>query len=65
TQWGRLCPNETPEGPNCGLVKNMALMTEISEGYEDHEVKQVVRDLGVAEIHGRAPAPGQGVAPRA
>jgi len=19
TQWGRLCPNETPEGPNCGL----------------------------------------------
>src|SRR2546425_873364 len=22
TQWGRLCPNETPEGQNCGLVKN-------------------------------------------
>ena len=25
TQWGRLCPNETPEGQNCGLVKNYAL----------------------------------------
>src|SRR5687767_790579 len=53
TQWGRLCPAETPEGPNCGLVKNMALMTEISEGYEDREVLQTVRDLGVQEIHSR------------
>ncbi len=26
TQWGRLCPNETPEGQNCGLVKNAALI---------------------------------------
>ncbi|HDM08577.1 MAG TPA: DNA-directed RNA polymerase subunit B'', partial [Candidatus Omnitrophica bacterium] len=32
THWGRLCPNETPEGPNCGLVKNLALAVEISEG---------------------------------
>jgi DNA-directed RNA polymerase subunit B len=53
TQWGRLCPAETPEGPNCGLVKNMALMTEISEGYEDKEVLQTVRDLGVQEIHSK------------
>ncbi|MEM0006557.1 MAG: DNA-directed RNA polymerase subunit B'', partial [Ignisphaera sp.] len=27
TQFGRLCPFETPEGPNCGLVKNLALMS--------------------------------------
>jgi len=25
THWGRLCPNETPEGSNCGLVNNLAL----------------------------------------
>jgi DNA-directed RNA polymerase subunit B len=31
TQWGRLCPNETPEGQNCGLVKNAAQMIDISE----------------------------------
>ncbi len=24
TQFGKICPNETPEGPNCGLVKNLA-----------------------------------------
>ncbi|MEK6987742.1 MAG: DNA-directed RNA polymerase subunit B'', partial [Candidatus Thermoplasmatota archaeon] len=28
TQWGRLCPNETPEGQNCGLVKNCALVID-------------------------------------
>ncbi|MFI5413973.1 MAG: DNA-directed RNA polymerase subunit B'', partial [Candidatus Lutacidiplasmatales archaeon] len=32
TQWGRLCPNETPEGQNCGLVKNYALCVDVSEG---------------------------------
>ena len=31
TQWGRLCPNETPEGQNCGLVKNAAQMIDVSE----------------------------------
>ena len=31
----------------------MALMTEISEGYEDKEVLQTVRDLGVQEIHSK------------
>ncbi|MCS7110400.1 MAG: DNA-directed RNA polymerase subunit B [Candidatus Caldarchaeum sp.] len=30
THWGRLCPCETPEGSNAGLVKNLALSAEIS-----------------------------------
>jgi DNA-directed RNA polymerase beta subunit len=66
TQWGRLCPNETPEGPNCGLVKNMALLMEISEGYDEREIIQVVRDLGVQEIHSKpafVPAPAPTPAP--
>ncbi|RLF27274.1 MAG: DNA-directed RNA polymerase subunit B'', partial [Thermoplasmata archaeon] len=50
TQWGRLCPNETPEGPNCGLVKNLALAVEISEGFPEREVEGVLRDLGIKEI---------------
>jgi DNA-directed RNA polymerase beta subunit len=32
SQWGKLCPNESPEGPSCALVKNMALMCEITTG---------------------------------
>ncbi len=50
TQWGRLCPNETPEGPNCGLVKNLALTVEISEGFSEQELETVLRDLGIKEI---------------
>jgi len=50
TQWGRLCPNETPEGPNCGLVKNLALAVEISEGFSEKELENVLKDLGIKEI---------------
>eukprot|EP01095_Lingulamoeba_sp_RSL-Kostka_P010576 TRINITY_DN3844_c1_g1_i1.p1 TRINITY_DN3844_c1_g1~~TRINITY_DN3844_c1_g1_i1.p1 ORF type:complete len:1167 (-),score=408.30 TRINITY_DN3844_c1_g1_i1:82-3582(-) len=32
TQWGIICPAETPEGAACGLVKNLALMAKISVG---------------------------------
>jgi DNA-directed RNA polymerase beta subunit len=50
TQWGRLCPNETPEGPNCGLVKNMALTTEVSEGAEGEDIRHSLYDLGVEPL---------------
>src|SRR5512137_1901703 len=50
TQWGRLCPNETPEGPNCGLVKNLALTVEISEGFGEKEVETVLREFGIKEL---------------
>ncbi|XP_076466133.1 DNA-directed RNA polymerase III subunit RPC2-like [Babylonia areolata] len=30
SQWGMLCPCDTPEGEACGLVKNLALMTHIT-----------------------------------
>jgi DNA-directed RNA polymerase subunit B len=50
THWGRLCPNETPEGPNCGLVKNLALLVEISEGFPESEVKRRLTELGAEPL---------------
>ena len=50
THWGRLCPNETPEGPNCGLVKNLALMVEISEGYPEEKVEKELKKMGVKDV---------------
>jgi len=51
TQWGRLCPSETPEGPNCGLVKNFAQMVELSTGTDDlNTIKNVLYNLDVAPI---------------
>jgi DNA-directed RNA polymerase subunit B" len=48
TQWGRLCPSETPEGPNCGLVKNFAQMVELSTGTGDTDsIKNVLYNLSV------------------
>lgn len=50
TQWGRLCPFETPEGPNCGLVKNLALMSYVSVGVDENEVLSVIFDIGEEDI---------------
>ena len=30
SQWGLVCPCDTPEGESCGLVKNLALMTHVT-----------------------------------
>ncbi len=45
TQFGRLCPNETPEGQNCGLVKNLALMVDVSENLPDNNVREILDEL--------------------
>ncbi|MFC1803201.1 DNA-directed RNA polymerase subunit B [Thermoproteota archaeon] len=47
THWGRLCPNETPEGANCGLVKNLALMSSVSIGTDSEKVKRTLEFMGV------------------
>ena len=53
TQWGRICPSETPEGPNCGLVKNFAQAMELSQNVEDErELKRELASMGVNGIPG-------------
>ena len=47
THWGRLCPNETPEGANCGLVKNLALMSSVSVGTDPEKIKRTLEFMGV------------------
>ncbi|MEM3378367.1 MAG: DNA-directed RNA polymerase subunit B [Candidatus Bathyarchaeia archaeon] len=55
THWGRLCPNETPEGSNCGLVKNLALSASISVGVNPEKIKQLLFEMGVVPAY-EAPA---------
>ena len=50
TQWGRICPSETPEGPNCGLVKNLALSSEFSTGTDEESVEKMLFNLGIKPI---------------
>jgi DNA-directed RNA polymerase subunit B len=47
THWGRLCPSETPEGSNCGLVKNLALYAVISIGTDPMKVVEKLHGMGV------------------
>jgi len=51
THWGRLCPNETPEGSNCGLVKNLALSASISVGVNPEKIKQILFEMGVVPAY--------------
>ncbi len=50
TQWGRLCPNETPEGQNCGLVKNAALIVDVSEGFSEESALRILKNLGLKKM---------------
>ncbi|MCL4335343.1 MAG: DNA-directed RNA polymerase subunit B [Candidatus Thermoplasmatota archaeon] len=49
TQWGRICPNETPEGQNCGLVKNAALLINVTKGVDSSDVLEFLRTKGLVE----------------
>lgn len=51
SQWGMLCPSDTPEGEACGLVKNLALMTHITTDQEEEPIKRLAFNLGVEDIH--------------
>ena len=50
SQFGMLCPSDTPEGESCGLIKNLALMTHITTDDEDGPIRQMVFVLGARDI---------------
>lgn len=50
THFGRICPSETPEGSNCGLVKNLALSGIISVNVPSEEIIERLYDLGTVHF---------------
>ncbi|MEK0320637.1 MAG: DNA-directed RNA polymerase subunit B'', partial [Nitrosopumilus sp.] len=50
THFGRICPSETPEGSNCGLVKNLALSGIISIHVPSEEIIEKLYDLGTVHF---------------
>ena len=46
THFGRICPSETPEGSNCGLVKNLALSAIISVSVSSEEIIEKLYEIG-------------------
>lgn len=52
SQWGMLCPSDTPEGEACGLVKNLALMAHITTDSDESGVRRLGFILGVEDVNG-------------
>lgn len=50
SQWGMLCPSDTPEGEACGLVKNLALMTHITTDQNEEPIVRLAYNLGVENL---------------
>src|SRR5256712_1421068 len=50
THFGRICPSETPEGSNCGLVKNLALSAIISVNVSSAEIVEKLFEFGVEQV---------------
>jgi DNA-directed RNA polymerase subunit B len=46
THFGRICPSETPEGSNCGLVKNLALSAIISVSVPSQAIVEKLYEFG-------------------
>ncbi len=48
THMGRLCPNETPEGANCGAIKNLAMYAEVVHyDVDEDELMEILEDIGL------------------
>jgi len=52
THWGRLCVSETPEGPNVGLRKNLAVTSEISTEpeIEENDLIKIFKKNGMKDL---------------
>ena len=50
TQWGVICPFETPEGGSIGIVKNMALTCQITIPCSDEPIKACLDEFGVLSL---------------
>jgi DNA-directed RNA polymerase subunit beta len=52
THYGRVCPIETPEGPNIGLINSLATYARTNEyGFLESPVRKVVNGAVTDEIH--------------
>ena len=51
THYGRICPIETPEGPNIGLISSLSCFARINEyGFIESPYRRVVKGMVVDEV---------------
>tara|TARA_B100000767_G_scaffold275476_1_gene312619 strand:- start:3178 stop:6789 length:3612 start_codon:yes stop_codon:yes gene_type:complete len=50
TQWGVVCPSETPEGSAVGLVKNLAIMTQVTGMTSSIPVIEKIKNMNMIDL---------------
>ena len=50
SQWGMICPSETPEGASCGIVKNLALLAHVTTDQNEKSIINLCINLGAEDI---------------
>ena len=50
SQFGMLCPSDTPEGESCGLVKNLSLLTHVTTDADEEPLRRAAFSLGVESL---------------
>ncbi len=51
THYGRMCPIETPEGPNIGLIVSLAIFTKVNEyGFLEEPYRRVVDGKATEQV---------------
>lgn len=58
SSWGVVCPSETPEGESVGVVKNLSLMSVITNGVSSIPIRSIIsskvrltEDISIKESH--------------
>ena len=51
SQWGMICPNDTPEGISCGLVKSLALLAHVTTTQNEKSIINLCISLGAEDIN--------------
>ena len=46
TQWGKICPSESPEGQEVGLTKYLAIMSKVTIGTDDKFIEGKIKEIG-------------------
>lgn len=42
SQWGVMCPCESPDGASIGLLKNMSILCKVSESFDTDNIKKAI-----------------------
>ena len=50
TQWGIVCPSETPEGGSVGLVKNIGIMTYITNYSNEEPIVKIIETCNIINV---------------